>query len=124
MGRRSHEHEFPRAVKQAVKEDQDYKCAMCGASCRGHEYGEPNLEVHHIVPVAFQGPNTRENALGLCDHTGNDCHHRIDRAYFKEQKTVFQVLMEEGRFYDLADHPGNPYRMPSQNESGKHRNQQ
>ncbi|MCI5130189.1 MAG: HNH endonuclease [Candidatus Electrothrix sp. EH2] len=34
--------------------------------------GEPYLEVHHIIPLAEDGPDSRENVLALCPN----CHRK------------------------------------------------
>lgn len=108
MGRRERQ-EFPTKIKREVKADQQDRCGYCGEFCRGHGFSEPPLEIHHIIPASREGPCTRENAVGLCGCGGNNCHQHFDTLYFKEGKTYFDVLMEEGRLYDLRQHPGNPY---------------
>lgn len=106
MGR-SYEHEFPKSVKRDVKESQGFRCFYCNGFCRGPEYHEPRLEAHHIIPVAAGGPPIRENACGLCGnfHGEQGCHRRFDQLYFKEGKTVLEVMLEEGRWADLRQHP-------------------
>lgn len=96
---------FPVSVKRQVKQEQQYRCLICNGLCRGHGYSEPPLETHHIIPQSRGGACTRENACGLCPA----CHQEHDTLYFKEGKTVFEVLLEEGRWADLSQHPGNPY---------------
>ena len=90
-----------------MREAQEYRCFACNGICRGHGWGEPILQVHHVVPASRGGQPTPENAVGLCDHNGEGCHHRFDRLYFREGKTVLEVLLEEGRVYDLRRRDGD-----------------
>lgn len=105
MGER--QNNFPQRVRREVKEDQGFRCFYCNGLCRGPEYHEPRLEAHHVVPASVNGPPTRENAVGLCGSTGHSegCHCHFDRLYFQEKKTIFEVMMEENRIYDLRQHP-------------------
>lgn len=58
--------------------------------------------MHHKQPKSLEGENTIENALGVCR---TPCHDALDvwalngRIYYPE------VLMEEGFWYMLLDHP-------------------
>lgn len=99
---RERRREFPEEIKKDVKVSQDWRCGYCNGPCRGHGYSEPRLEVHHIVPQSVGGPPTRENAVGLCGHGGDcNCHESFDQLYFKTGKTFVDVMLEEGRIFDL-----------------------
>ena len=41
--------------------------------------GRPYLEVHHIIPLAENGSDTVENAVGVCPNCHRGLHHSIDR---------------------------------------------
>ncbi len=41
--------------------------------------GKPYLEVHHIVPLSENGPDTIENTAALCPHCHRNLHSGIDR---------------------------------------------
>lgn len=41
--------------------------------------GKPYLEVHHIIPLSENGPDTIENAAALCPHCHRNLHSGKDR---------------------------------------------
>ena len=58
---------FSHGTKQAVKDEQDNKCAKCGKKTK-------QLQIHHEIPQVFNGKDERENAIGL----DPECHKRAD----------------------------------------------
>lgn len=98
-------HNFPQEVRYLVKDQQRRRCADCGSHCGGSH--TLRFEVHHVVPQALGGSTERANAVGLC----HLCHERHDREAICNGKLFYQVLMEEGRWYEvsrLADLAGIP----------------
>lgn len=95
---------FPEGIRRDVRHDQRNRCAYCGTLCRGQQFHEPRLEVHHNVPRSVGGANNRRNAVGLCGKHpdgGCGCHAVFDQLYFDRQKTFTTIMMEEGRIYEL-----------------------
>ncbi len=93
---------FPRHVRREMRQEQDYACAICGTSCRGHKFNEPPLEAHHIIPVSKGGTHEKHNCVGLCNE--NSCHETADYVAIKEGKFFDEVVMTEGVEYYL-NHP-------------------
>ncbi len=62
------------AVEEHAKRSANGLCQLCGlhAPFSGHD-GQPFLEVHHIVPLADGGTDTRENVVALCPN----CHRKM-----------------------------------------------
>jgi hypothetical protein len=52
---------FSESIKNKVKEMSDFKCCRCR---------HISFEVHHIIPLKNDGPDTLENAAPLCPN----CH--------------------------------------------------
>lgn len=63
---------FSKSIKKEVYEKQKGNCADCG-----EHY--PRLQTHHRVPHSLGGPDTIENAVGLCQ----DDHRVADRLAFQ-----------------------------------------
>lgn len=87
--------DFPKELREAVRESQYQKCADCG---RHHSH----LEVHHVLPSCMGGSAERVNSIGLCPR----CHARHDREALCNNRLFYEVLMEEGRDY-LVEHYAN-----------------
>lgn len=66
---------FSRELKEQVRKEQNNICASCGKKVK-------KLTIHHIIPQAMGGSDTRNNAVGLC----RDCHDYYDELAFKEGK--------------------------------------
>lgn len=49
---------------------------------KSHSPLPQELEVHHILPLAWDGPDTKANRLPLCPTTHSNVH-RLLRAYVK-----------------------------------------
>ncbi|MDA8632146.1 HNH endonuclease [Verrucomicrobiales bacterium] len=46
--------------------------------------GSPFLEVHHIVPLSEEGPDTVDNAAALCPNCHRACHYGSEAAKHRE----------------------------------------
>lgn len=69
---------FRRSIRREVYDSQGGRCAECGEEfCK--------LETHHRLPRALGGPDTIDNAVGLCGPPpeGNGCHQEADRLAFQ-----------------------------------------
>jgi hypothetical protein len=71
---------FSKKLKEQVREEQKGICADCGGR-------PPQLHIHHIVPQSMGGPDTIDNAVGLCPN----CHQKWDEKakegiFFKKKK--------------------------------------
>jgi hypothetical protein len=60
------------------------ECYFCGVG--------PPLNEHHIIPQRFDGPDTKENIVELCDL----CHQKIERLYNKSFYEWFGIEDESG----------------------------
>lgn len=54
---------FSNELKMKVRREQKGVCADCGEK-------PSKLTIHHIIPQSMGGPDTRDNAVGLC----RECH--------------------------------------------------
>lgn len=52
----------------------------------------PPLREHHIIPQRFDGPDTKDNTVELCDL----CHKRLERLYDKSFYEWFGIEDETG----------------------------
>lgn len=54
-------------------------CENCGANAPFNRLkdGSPYLEVHHIIQLALDGPDTVDNAIGLCPNCHRQAHYGI-----------------------------------------------
>ena len=61
-------------LAELVKRQAQGICQDCKKSAPfvSKKTGEPYLEVHHIIPLAEDGPDSRENVLALCPN----CHRK------------------------------------------------
>ena len=68
------------AVQAFVRQEADGTCELCQepAPFVGDD-GLPFLEVHHVVALADDGPDTVENAAALCPNCHRHLHHGRDR---------------------------------------------
>lgn len=83
---------FTHKQKREVRERQEGRCACCGQT------PHKTLDVHHVIPLSHDGPNTIDNAVGLCRGEGTcNCHPMIDKLalerniYFDEQTMAENV---------------------------------
>lgn len=56
--------------------------------------GKPYLDVHHLVWLSKEGPDTVENSVALCPNCHQRCHHGHDREEFTLR---LQKLKAEGK---------------------------
>lgn len=63
---------FSKAIRKEVYRRQKGNCAECDEHL-------PKLQTHHRVPHALGGPDTIDNAVGLCPED----HAEADRLAFK-----------------------------------------
>ncbi len=80
------------AVRAWVLERAAGVCEFCkGAAPFLDTAGEPFLEVHHVVTLADSGPDTVDNAVGLCPN----CHRRLHLA--SDRKALVETLYQRVR---------------------------
>ncbi|GEM_PF-5229869 len=61
-------------------------CELCGQRAPFLDSkGEPFLEVHHIIHLSESGPDTVENARGLCPNCHREIHHGTNAPHLKER---------------------------------------
>lgn len=69
----------PSVVAWVLNEAGD-KCECCGGSSPFvKDDGSPYLEVHHVVRLADNGPDTVDNAVALCPNCHRALHHAADK---------------------------------------------
>ncbi|MES1250142.1 MAG: HNH endonuclease [Chitinophaga rupis] len=74
------------AVRAWVLESANGKCEACLSDAPfflADDY--PFLEVHHMIPLALDGPDTIENTIALCPNCHRRCHLSKDRDVFIRQ---------------------------------------
>jgi len=76
-------------------------CELCGQPAPfNRPDGTPYLEVHHIVPLSEDGPDSGKNAAGLCPNCHRACHHGADtetcQSYLRA--TVIELANEAPRY--------------------------
>lgn len=74
-----------KSVCDAVRRRARGRCEACGEESGFQRTdGTPYLEVHHMIPLAHGGPDTVENAVGLCANCHARCHHASDSETFND----------------------------------------
>lgn len=76
--------EFPKKVRDQIKERDYGECHMCGSS-----YG---IQIHHIVSRAQGGRGVLENGVCLCII----CHDKVTNSQLEQQKLFDERLSECG----------------------------
>lgn len=72
-------------VKAWVLEKADGICEGCHLAAPFVDgEGNPFLEVHHVVPLAEEGPDTVENAVAVCPNCHRHLHYGADRLRTRE----------------------------------------
>lgn len=67
-------------VKAWVLRESAGRCELCLAEAPFVDaWGEPFLEVHHVVQLAHGGPDVVDNAVALCPNCHRRMHHAADR---------------------------------------------
>lgn len=76
------------AVKAWVLKSSKGECASCrNPAPFNDDYNLPFLEVHHVIPLGENGPDTISNAVALCPdchrafHYAKDRRDRVDQLY-------------------------------------------
>jgi len=88
------------AVVSAVLFYANGRCENCGAAAPFKKKdGSPFLEVHHVRFLADGGPDTIDNAAGLCPNCHRACHFADDR----DELRVALI----GQLDRLVDHPAS-----------------
>lgn len=59
-------------LRRKVYRRDDYQCQNCGRW--GGEWGEYQLEAHHIVPLSQGGSNEMSNLVTLCEQCHDAAH--------------------------------------------------
>lgn len=68
------------AIVAVVLNFADGKCEKCGSEAPFvRADGTPFLEVHHVCFLAEDGPDTVDNAVGLCPNCHRECHYSKER---------------------------------------------
>ena len=73
---------IPKDVRNKVLVDAMHRCCLCPAH-------EDIIDLHHIVPISEDGPNTEENLMAVCP----TCHakiHRLRKRYSVEQLRMYK----------------------------------
>lgn len=63
------------AVKAYVLSRSRGKCELCGGTPFAKDDGTPFLEIHHLQPLAQNGPDTVENTVALCPNCHRELHY-------------------------------------------------
>ena len=67
-------YERDQLVSEYAKRRANGTCQLCGQPAPfSDRYGDPFLEIHHIVPLPEGGPDTIENVVALCPN----CHRKV-----------------------------------------------
>lgn len=78
---------IPRTVRDKVLVDAMHRCCLCP------EHQEV-VDLHHVVPIGEDGPNTADNLMAVCP----TCHakiYRIRNRYTPEQlQRRYQCVMQ------------------------------
>jgi len=73
------------------KGDSNYHDGSKNRECYFCDEGPP-LNEHHIIPQRFDGPDTKDNIVELCE----SCHKKIERLYNKSFYEWFGIEDESG----------------------------
>lgn len=55
--------------------------------------GRPFLEVHHVVPLSAEGPDTPENAVALCPNCHRKVHHATQTEIIALRERFAEIFM-------------------------------
>lgn len=87
------------AVKAWVLIAADGNCEGCNSPAPfRNSYGTPFLEVHHMLPLADDGPDTVQNCVALCPNCHRRCHNSDDCLEFRS--TIYRSV---GRLTQKVD---------------------
>lgn len=65
-------------LRRLVLKRDDYHCRICNAH-------DMRLDVHHIIPIANDGPNWQTNLITLCQNCHEQIHPHMVKAGSNEQ---------------------------------------
>ena len=83
QGSKSSYERDPKVIRWVLDRAQG-TCELCGKLAPFMDSkGEPFLEVHHIIHLADRGPDTVENARGLCPNCHREVHHGTNRDHLR-----------------------------------------
>jgi 5-methylcytosine-specific restriction protein A len=68
----------PRVVAYVLQQANG-RCELCNEISFYREDGSVYLEVHHVKPLADNGPDTEDNAVALCPTCHRKCHYASDK---------------------------------------------
>jgi tetratricopeptide (TPR) repeat protein len=80
---------IPQHIKDKLLVDSMHRCCLCPQ----HEY---ITDVHHIVAISEEGPNTEDNLMIICPN----CHAKIHR--IRWMYTIKQLKMYKERWVNLC----------------------
>ena len=86
-GRMAKRKTIPKAVKDRLLVEAMHRCCLCPEH---HDM----TDVHHIVPISEEGPNTAENLMAVCP----TCHAKIHR--FPNHYNPTQLRMYKERWVE------------------------
>ncbi|MBI9008984.1 MAG: HNH endonuclease [Tenericutes bacterium] len=78
-------------VSESVKRRANGRCELCGklAPFIKHD-GEPYLEVHHVITLSNNGPDSLINTVALCPNCHRKVHYGFDDM---DEKLLVKVIM-------------------------------
>ncbi len=91
--KRKSSQDFTYEVKQEIKQEQNYKCAVLDIEPQPGEI----LQIHHKTPKCHGGKGIKENAVGVLPEV-----HRFLDLMALNRKIYFDEIMEEGREYIIG----------------------
>ena len=83
--------QFNPIIGEYVRMRSGGKCEFCGCKAPFEYKGKPYLESEHIIPFSEGGKDSADNIAAVCPN----CHARIDRLGFAEDKEVLKRNMEK-----------------------------
>ena len=80
-------------VKLKVKERASGKCELCGNNAPfANRNDEPFLEVHHLVTLSNNGPDTVYNTVALCPNCHRQIHYGDNDINSQSYKKLVQLI--------------------------------
>jgi len=84
-----HVHLRDPAIVDAVRKIAAGHCELCARPAPFHtQDNTPFLEVHHVITLANNGPDTLDNAVALCPNCHRFMHHASDEDRSKAIETL------------------------------------
>jgi 5-methylcytosine-specific restriction protein A len=83
-------------VKVAVNDRAIGFCELCGHKAPfTKKDGSPYLEVHHIVTLKENGPDTIYNAIALCPNCHRKMHYATEKIKETEKVKIVEIMLEK-----------------------------